>query len=803
MSRPGQSVRRYWLGGKRRRSQDLWFEEALDEGLWQPGNPNRWDTCWFTGMPARSVFRKIRNGRSVNHFPGNNCLTVKSRLWHTVQAYRRRLETHLGSSHSALQRLDFLPRTWDLASDYHEFQQAAAAETDTLWISKPKASARGQGIGLVTDPAAVPTGDQWLVQEYLHRPHLIQGRKYVLRLYVLITSLDPLRVYVYDQGFAKLASARFDLTDLDNLYRHLTNPDVNAQNTGAEDPVVFIDFDRYRQWLREQGEADHRLFDRLDDMIRLTTLAARDTMLQRTRDSGADPNGCYELLGMDCMVDTDLRPWLLECNLSPSLGVAARPEDGGDREAEIKRALVHDLVRLVGLNEPASSGSAGNRAVLEESDAEYERRGHFRRLMPYPEAAEDPAFLAPPRWSDRALAEHIGGSWPDCRFRPHEVRELVEDGRLFLHHAKDDSLHEPNPTAAYIWLRASQGVDSESIIKELHERTGADLPPDGLDQIGRDVHDTLADWSLKGLLIPFRADAPSGGSPTRPDQASKRPSQTAFSLVLGSKRLRVVTDCPVAADRLAPLLWPLQDPEQGKTDPKESVLSILRSRWGYALSVNHQLHQTDLCLADLGSHLIQKLLVSASEPGKVAIRGWLVPLSEAANGSTPAVLVLPGVDPLGQQFAQDLAAANGCGFHGGALLDPDSGDARALALPVLQAGEMKTVHCLPWRSRDTTRCHAPAQPGEPSGTLLDIRSVLLPGREPSGERKWPSQAAALARLLPDDLTAEDGHQAADAFIEWLAIAMPLIRRVPPEQSEEIARELQATADRPAEGTANT
>ncbi len=56
-----------------------------------------------------------------------------------------------------------------------------------------------------------------MVQQYLEKPHTMRDRKHVLRLYVLIASIEPLRVYLYEQGFAKLASEPYDVNDADNI----------------------------------------------------------------------------------------------------------------------------------------------------------------------------------------------------------------------------------------------------------------------------------------------------------------------------------------------------------------------------------------------------------------------------------------------------------------------------------------------------------------------------------------------------------------------------------------------------------
>ncbi len=243
--------------------------------------------------------------------------------------------------------------------DHQALQLAALEAPEARWIQKPTNASKGKGVRVLRDVAEASVARDHLVQAYLDRPHTIRGHKYVLRLYVLISSLTPLRVYLYRQGFAKLASEPWDPEDADNPYSQLTNPDINALNTRAEVPVEFIDLERYRAWLRDQGHDDARLFARIEDLVALTAISGVDGLRARSAEVGADPRGGYELLGLDCLVDADLKPWILECNLSPSLGTCAAPEDGGLVEERIKGELVHDMLSLVDVagDHPPAEGS--------------------------------------------------------------------------------------------------------------------------------------------------------------------------------------------------------------------------------------------------------------------------------------------------------------------------------------------------------------------------------------------------------------------------------------------------------------
>ena len=72
-----------------------------------------------------------------------------------------------------------------------------------------------------------------IVQRYLAKPLLLNGLKFDLRVYVLITSCDPLRLFIYREGLARFATVPYQQPDSTNMglsYQHLTNYSLNKDN---------------------------------------------------------------------------------------------------------------------------------------------------------------------------------------------------------------------------------------------------------------------------------------------------------------------------------------------------------------------------------------------------------------------------------------------------------------------------------------------------------------------------------------------------------------------------------------------
>lgn len=70
------------------------------------------------------------------------------------------------------------------------------------------------------------------MSEYISNPLLINGLKFDLRIYVALTSVNPLRFYIYEDGLVRFATEKFTLSKekMSNKFVHLTNYSINKKN---------------------------------------------------------------------------------------------------------------------------------------------------------------------------------------------------------------------------------------------------------------------------------------------------------------------------------------------------------------------------------------------------------------------------------------------------------------------------------------------------------------------------------------------------------------------------------------------
>jgi tubulin polyglutamylase TTLL1 len=114
---------------------------------------------------------------------------------------------------------EFVPVTYLLPADYTIFVEEFRRNPNALWIMKPTSRSQGKGIFIINKLAQIkkwsmqsrwaqmPLKEAYVISRYVEDPLLIGGKKFDLRLYVLVSSFRPLRVYQVPNALCSLMTS--------------------------------------------------------------------------------------------------------------------------------------------------------------------------------------------------------------------------------------------------------------------------------------------------------------------------------------------------------------------------------------------------------------------------------------------------------------------------------------------------------------------------------------------------------------------------------------------------------------------
>ena len=150
--------------------------------------------------------------------------------------------------------------------------------------------------------------------EYIDRPLLIDGLKFDIRIYVLILSLDPLNIYIYEEGLVRFATVDYEIPSKENLHEtfmHLTNYSLNKRSSTYKHAVNETQTDASKRKLTLVWSQLHRLFsdyeikqtkEMIEDMINKTVLAILPELrIQYALELPNDQkqNRCFQVFSID------------------------------------------------------------------------------------------------------------------------------------------------------------------------------------------------------------------------------------------------------------------------------------------------------------------------------------------------------------------------------------------------------------------------------------------------------------------------------------------------------------------------
>jgi len=353
----------------------------------------------------------------INHFPGIHGIARKVPLCQNMECMQRKF---------GLDQYGFYPQAWCLPTEISKFKKWRESNKNRkeAFIIKPNAGSLGRGIILTMDPEMEIQrhAGEAVVQRYIDNPYLIENHKFDLRVYVLITCIDPLRIYMYQEGIVRMCTEPYEMPTTANVrtpFQHLTNYTLNKKNPNfkraqksqkqfnEKNPQVQDEFTTgfkrsfrfLNDHFRQHGIDSKKVWHDISDMLVKSVMSIQPSVKRMyERCTMGSKKGslstCFEVLGFDVLLDENLKPWLLEVNHSPSLNL----ETPLDRV--VKLGLIKECFQLLNIDPN-------------------DRVNYMRRQ----------SMEARARIKGEQMDEEQLSSIPDLSFRRKTVEEQLEDTR--------------------------------------------------------------------------------------------------------------------------------------------------------------------------------------------------------------------------------------------------------------------------------------------------------------------------------------------------------------------------------------
>ena len=187
-----------------------------------------------------------------------------------------------------------------------------------VWIVKPGGLSRGRGVHCIDQLndilSNVKPCNQTIIQKYIENPLVINGRKFDIRQWVLVTDLNPLTVWLFETPYVRFGAENYHIDDFKNVFSQLTGNSIAKHsdkfNTGEIEGDMWENA-QFRDFLKKTygGDPWIDIQKKIEKIVILSLECAKHKLFNRKNN--------FEVFGFDIMLDDKLNVYIIEINASP------------------------------------------------------------------------------------------------------------------------------------------------------------------------------------------------------------------------------------------------------------------------------------------------------------------------------------------------------------------------------------------------------------------------------------------------------------------------------------------------------
>ncbi|VDN05258.1 unnamed protein product [Thelazia callipaeda] len=271
-----------------------------------PGNAT-FDVLWSHEYPffdplLKTYLSKLKPYQKVNHIPGSGYYTNK------VSLATAGLTTGV-------------PKAFDLPAKQKELLNYVTAYPEKLWVKKNNGH---RGIRIQNISEIDFSDKDSFVQEFISNPFLIDNRKFDIGIYTVITSVSPLRVYIFEGDvLLRFCPKDYEPFDKDDVDKYVIGDNYtpvwkikSLKKYYLEQHMTFQE--TLNAYIEKAGKDPRLIWNRIKETIALVFESQQSQMLA-AGGKFVDKRPFFELSRFDFMLDEEMNVYLMEANMSPNL----------------------------------------------------------------------------------------------------------------------------------------------------------------------------------------------------------------------------------------------------------------------------------------------------------------------------------------------------------------------------------------------------------------------------------------------------------------------------------------------------